>query len=287
MYKISPQDIAGQTFKKVIRGYDPVEVDTFLEMVSVEFDRLMQKNEEIEEQIRNFGDQYKQLEADRAKLERALENVNKQEPAIPIKAEDTTAGKSAAPDQRVKETTEQAQRELKHLRDDIAILKEKKAKFIRRLKKDLRAQIELLKILEADSAAAEGENVPRRPRKGIVPERPAAEPKQAGPPRKTARIRRESPTDTAQAAAHGAAPVKESRQPEPEPVKKSQEPVQKKPQPLTPEQMRKSVDEISSEETDADDSEHRLKIQDGFNLIDNLLDDENLENGEQNEEKQD
>ena len=63
--KLTPLDIRKQQFKKTMRGYDPVEVDTFLEMIAVDVeDALKQINEardktdDIQRQLHD----YKQIE---------------------------------------------------------------------------------------------------------------------------------------------------------------------------------------------------------------------------------
>jgi len=42
--KITPLEVKRQQFKKSMRGYDPVEVETFLEMVSNEMEDLIREN---------------------------------------------------------------------------------------------------------------------------------------------------------------------------------------------------------------------------------------------------
>ncbi|NVM02542.1 MAG: DivIVA domain-containing protein, partial [Candidatus Helarchaeota archaeon] len=39
--KLTPLDIKRQEFKKVMRGYDVIEVDAFLEMVADEYESLL------------------------------------------------------------------------------------------------------------------------------------------------------------------------------------------------------------------------------------------------------
>ncbi len=40
--KITPLDLKKQEFKKAVRGYDRVEVDTFMELIVDEFENLIQ-----------------------------------------------------------------------------------------------------------------------------------------------------------------------------------------------------------------------------------------------------
>ena len=45
--KLTPLDIKKQEFKKVMRGYDPVEVDTFMDMMANEFEDLLKQQKEM------------------------------------------------------------------------------------------------------------------------------------------------------------------------------------------------------------------------------------------------
>ena len=44
--KLTPLDIRKQEFKKLMRGYDPVEVDTFMEMVAADLEEALKAQKE-------------------------------------------------------------------------------------------------------------------------------------------------------------------------------------------------------------------------------------------------
>ena len=63
--KLTPLDIKKQEFKKVLRGYDPVEVDSFLDMMSNEFADLLRQCKDMSGQLVEFETQlrdYRQME---------------------------------------------------------------------------------------------------------------------------------------------------------------------------------------------------------------------------------
>jgi cell division initiation protein len=65
--KLTPLDIKKQEFKKVLRGYDTVEVDAFLDTLSTEFSDLLRQVKEMREQAIESEVQlrdYKQKERD-------------------------------------------------------------------------------------------------------------------------------------------------------------------------------------------------------------------------------
>jgi len=49
--KITPLELKQQEFKRVMRGYDPVEVDTFLDMVGTEFEKILNNAKEYEKNL--------------------------------------------------------------------------------------------------------------------------------------------------------------------------------------------------------------------------------------------
>ena len=65
--KLTPLDIRKQEFKKLMRGYDPVEVDTFLEMVAADLEEALKAQKESRDRIIELETQlkdYRQIEKD-------------------------------------------------------------------------------------------------------------------------------------------------------------------------------------------------------------------------------
>jgi cell division initiation protein len=53
--RISPLEIEQQTFNKAMRGFDPVEVTTYLENLAREFESLIAENVELKEKVKLFS----------------------------------------------------------------------------------------------------------------------------------------------------------------------------------------------------------------------------------------
>jgi len=49
--KLTPLDIKKQEFKRSLRGYDPVEVDAFLDMVADEFEAVIREKNHMADEI--------------------------------------------------------------------------------------------------------------------------------------------------------------------------------------------------------------------------------------------
>jgi cell division initiation protein len=57
--KLTPLDIRKQEFKRIMRGYDPVEVVTFLEMVASDLEEALKLQKESRERIIELETQLK------------------------------------------------------------------------------------------------------------------------------------------------------------------------------------------------------------------------------------
>ncbi len=62
---ITPLEIRKQEFRKTLRGYDPHEIRSFLEMVSTELEHLLRENESLSEKVKDLDgkiEDYRRME---------------------------------------------------------------------------------------------------------------------------------------------------------------------------------------------------------------------------------
>lgn len=148
--KITPLDIKKQEFKKVLRGYDPAEVDSFMQTISNEFAELIHDNNnvkdqllQVETQLRDFQQMEKTLQQTLLQAqeasEKAAENSKKEAQLVLQEAE-----------LKANQLLEKARNEVMRAKDEVATLKSKKESLVSRLKVLLNSEIELLKALELD-----------------------------------------------------------------------------------------------------------------------------------------
>ncbi len=148
--KLTPLDIKKQEFKKVLRGYDPVEVDSFLDMMSNEFADLMRQSKEMSGQLVEFETQlrdYRQMEKTLQQTlmqaqeasGRSIENSRKEGQLIIQESE-----------LKANQLLDRARMELSRTREEIANLRSKKESIVSRLKVLLNSEIDLIKALEVD-----------------------------------------------------------------------------------------------------------------------------------------
>jgi cell division initiation protein len=152
--KLTPLDIKKQEFKKVMRGYDPVEVNTFMEMVATELAELLKENKDIKEQamqndvqIRDYRQMEKTLQQTLVQAQEAsgktIENARKESQLIIQEAE-----------LKANQILDQARSDLLRIKEEISTLKSKRESIASRLRILLSSELELIKALEMDDSAS-------------------------------------------------------------------------------------------------------------------------------------
>jgi len=148
--KITPLEVKRQEFKKVLRGYDPVEVDTFLDMLSNELEEMNTSNKHIKEKVIELETQlsdYKRMEKtlQQTLLQaqetsgKSIENSRKEADLIVKEAE-----------LKASQIVEKARTDFSRAKEEIANLKARKESSISRLKVLLNSELDLLRALQID-----------------------------------------------------------------------------------------------------------------------------------------
>lgn len=148
--KLTPLDVKKQEFKKVLRGYDPVEVDSFLDMMSNEFAELSKQCKDMREQLVEYEAQlrdYRQMEKTLQQTlmqaqeasGRSIENSRKEAQLIVQEAE-----------LKANQILDRARLDLSRTKDEIGNLRSKKESIVSRLKVLLNSEVDLIKALEID-----------------------------------------------------------------------------------------------------------------------------------------
>ncbi len=148
--KLTPLDIKKQVFKKVMRGYDPIEIETFLEMVSEEFEALIKERNDLSDEVLKLKTQlrdYQEVEKTfKESLMNAQQTINqsrensKRESDLIIKEAEVRAEK----------IVENVKMQLIEMKNELMVVKAQKDSFAKRLRHLLESQLELLGVLEID-----------------------------------------------------------------------------------------------------------------------------------------
>jgi len=138
-----------------MRGYDPIEVETFLEMVADEFEQLIRDKNSLSDDVLKLKTQLRDYQEVEKTFKESLLNAqqtmnqsrenSKREAALIIKEAEVKAEK----------IIETARKQLAELKNELMVVKAQKDSFAKRLRHLLESQIELLKVLEMDDVGFE------------------------------------------------------------------------------------------------------------------------------------
>lgn len=160
--RISPHEISGKQFKKTLRGYDPMEVSRFLEMLALQFEELQKENANYSQKIVELETQLKDFRT----VERAMQDTFLQAQETTGKAIEVSRKEAQLIIQeaelKASQILDKARNDLILLKEQITILKAKKDSIGSRLKMLLNSELELIKTLEVDEELQEEYPVERR-----------------------------------------------------------------------------------------------------------------------------
>lgn len=153
--KLTPLDVRKHEFKKTIRGYDPVEADAFLEMVSDELEALIREKNELSDEALKLKTQLRDYQNIEKTLQETL--VTAQETITQSKENSSRAAEMLIREAELKaeKVVRDARLRLAEMKNELVVIKAQKDSFARRLKHLLESQIELIEVLELDDLGFE------------------------------------------------------------------------------------------------------------------------------------
>ena len=144
--KISPIEIRQQEFTKKMRGFDPDEVQNFLESLAEEFEKLNTENESLKIELESLTEQvneYKKIEQNlQATLLKAQENSAKSMEAT--KKQTSLMIKEA--ELKASQIVEKARESTNDIRNAVVNLREEKDLILAKLKAIVSSQANLLEL---------------------------------------------------------------------------------------------------------------------------------------------
>jgi len=148
--KLTPLDIKKQRFSLKFRGYDPTEVEAFLEMVSEEYETLLNERNQIHEELNKLKVQLRDYQQVEKTLQETL--MNAQENVAQAREQSKREAQLILREAEIKaeKILEEAKEKLERMRNELAILRAQKESFSKRLRHLLESQVELIKVLEMD-----------------------------------------------------------------------------------------------------------------------------------------
>lgn len=159
--KITPLDVRQQQFHVKFRGFDPEEVDTFLEMVADELEALTHFGDRARKELTDLKEKNRELGIEVQRLSEALEAAEKGKAMTleAIRAEASEIRAQAA--REAQAIIEAAKRERAEIRKEMAALAEKRRQLIERVRSLLESQLRLLEMEEQEQQEQEAEPQPQ------------------------------------------------------------------------------------------------------------------------------
>ena len=146
--KITPLDVRKQEFKKVMRGYDSVEVDTFMEMVAAELEEALKQQKDARERIIELETQLK----DYRQIEKTLQQTLLQAQEATGRTYESARRESEViireAESKGAKIVEQANSNLARINNELMRLASRKDSLIGRLRVLLSSELDLLKTLD-------------------------------------------------------------------------------------------------------------------------------------------
>ena len=147
---ITPLDIRKQPFRKTFSGFDPDEVNSFLEMVANEFESLIRSNDELMSQFKSTEEKLSLY----TKIEKTLNDtlVSAQRASDDARMNAQKEAELIIRDAQVRagRYEDETRNRVHKLESDLASLKTQRDGFLARFKSLLKTQIELLALLNDD-----------------------------------------------------------------------------------------------------------------------------------------
>jgi len=148
--KLTPLDIKKQSFKTKVRGFDPIEVESFLEMIADEYETILNERNRLAEEVIKL----KTRLTDYQQVEKTLQEtlMNAQETVSQSRENSKREAQIVLREAELKaeRILDGVRVKLDKMKNELLILKSQKESFAKRLKHLLESQIELIKVLEID-----------------------------------------------------------------------------------------------------------------------------------------
>ena len=152
--KISPMEIRQQEFTKKMRGYDPDEVQNFLESLAEEFDKLNVENEYLKTEVQSLAEQVNEFKKIEKNLQDTLLNAQENSAKSMEATKKQTNLMIREAELKAAQIIEKARESTNDIRNAVVNLREEKDLLIAKLKAMISSQTNLLEY-KVESAGDE------------------------------------------------------------------------------------------------------------------------------------
>lgn len=221
--KLTPLDIRKHEFTKKLRGYDPVEVKAFTEMVSQQWEEALDELRRAQDRVREMENKISHYEKVEVALQEALESARSGAKRTQDHAEERARLIVEEAELKVEQMLQDAEQERFRLRQDVAKLSHRHDEITARLRHFLMSELEILARHEDDRPIGFMKLVPGPEAEALppAPEAASSGPEAASGEQRAEDRKQKAPAEAEPAAAAGPAeaapdPFEHAGAPEPE-----------------------------------------------------------------------
>lgn len=148
--RLTPLDIRKQEFTRGFRGYDPEEVQAFLQMVSGQWDEILDDSRRKDEKIRDLENKLVHYEKVEEALQEALQTARDTSRKALENAEDRARLIVDEAEKRAEEIKRDAEQDRHQVKRETAKLSGRRSEIVTRLRAFLMSEMEMLARYEGD-----------------------------------------------------------------------------------------------------------------------------------------
>jgi len=145
--RITPIDIRKQPFRKTVFGFDKDEVNSFLEMVANEFEKLSRQNDEMSSKVKILEERLDHYEKIEKTLNETLLTAQKATDEARINAQKEAELIIKDSQIRAERYEDESRQKVYQLESDLISLKTQRNSYLVRFKSMLRDQLSLLEVI--------------------------------------------------------------------------------------------------------------------------------------------
>ncbi len=148
--RLTPLDIRKQEFNKSFRGFDTEEVFAFLQMVSNQWQELLDDNRRLEERLKEYELKLKHYSKVEEALEQALQTARESSRQAIENAERKAKALLEEAEQRANELRREAEDDRHQIKREVSKIGGRRTEIVARLRAFLMSEMELLAHYEGD-----------------------------------------------------------------------------------------------------------------------------------------
>jgi cell division initiation protein len=153
--QITPLDIRKHPFRKTFKGFDPDQVNSFLNMVADEYEKLIRSSNELATQLKSCEQKVEQYTRIEKTLNETLLTAQRASDEARVNAQKEAELILKDAQLRATRYEDEARRRVDKIDSDLVALRNQRDSFLARFKAMLRTQLDLLTTINEDLAEAD------------------------------------------------------------------------------------------------------------------------------------